>query len=451
MEEITAKQIDKYSYPVPRYTSYPTVPHWNSEHITQDIWHQSLRKNLDGNGSISIYIHLPFCEQLCTYCGCNKRITKNHAVEARYIDALLKEFKSYLKVLPFKPTLDELHIGGGTPTFFTPESLESLLKPILQALTITPQTAMSFEAHPHFTTKAHLKCLYNMGFRRLSLGVQDISPIILKAINRTQNSAEVMDLTESARQIGYNSIGYDLIYGLPFQTIREIDNTLQFVASQRPDRIAYYSYAHVPWKSKSQRAYSLDDLLTGYDKYRLKSHLDRSLKFYGYKAVGMDHYGLDTDELVIAQSSRKLHRNFMGYTDKKPNLLIGLGCSAISESQDLYVQNEKNVEAYETRVHADGSAIVKGHCLTEEERKMKKHITELFCLGQTFWSIEDIENKSVDLKNPQLVSFEEEGLIYITKNGIRLKGNGMFFIRNICAALDTKFQKSPKAQFSQSI
>ena len=239
---------DKYNVPVPRYTSYPAVPNWQQDPPHTDNWFLSINDSLKEDNQISLYIHLPFCEQLCTYCACNKRITKNHKVESPYIETVLQEWSYYLSRFEYKPVIKEIHLGGGTPTFFSPNELSKLISGLTQNVQIAENASFAFEAHPNSTSLEHLETLFSLGFNRLSIGVQDISPMILKAINRNQTKEEVIQVTHQAREIGYKSINYDIIYGLPFQNETHIRETIDFVKEMRPDRLAFYAYAHVPWK-----------------------------------------------------------------------------------------------------------------------------------------------------------------------------------------------------------
>ena len=325
--------LRKYDVPVPRYTSYPTVPDWNTEVFQIEDYRERLLQAFASykEDGLSLYIHLPFCESLCTYCGCNTRITVNHAVEKPYIEGLLKEWSMYLHILPDRPILKELHLGGGTPTFFSPEHLKLLLEALLKTVVLHPDFEFSFEGHPANTTYAHLKVLRELGFSRVSFGIQDFDPRVQLAINRLQSFEQVCDVTRWSRELGYGSVNFDLIYGLPFQTRKSIEHTIEKVAELMPDRIAFYSYAHVPWKRPGQRAYSEKDLPSAYEKQQLNQFGHRQLLALGYELVGMDHFALPEDELLKAMKNGRLHRNFMGYTTNPGKLLMGLGVSSISD------------------------------------------------------------------------------------------------------------------------
>jgi oxygen-independent coproporphyrinogen-3 oxidase len=439
---IESTLITKYNKAVPRYTSYPTVPHWQDEIPTESQWLSAIKNAYNEAPGISLYIHLPFCEALCTYCGCNKRITKNHNVEEPYIDTVIKEWSIYRAQFEEPPMIKEIHLGGGTPTFFEPKQLERLLTAILADCEVAEEHEFSFEAHPNSTSYGHLKCLYDLSFRRISIGVQDVSPNILKAINREQTSDEVRGLTKWSRAIGYTSINYDIIYGLPFQKPVNIMDTAAFIAETKPDRIAFYSYAHVPWKSASQRAFTLDDVPSGIyksDLYDLGRYL---LESEGYEAIGMDHFCLPNEGLNRAYQKGEMHRNFMGYTANYTKCSIALGASSISDSWDVYVQNEKNIEKYQEIINSGKLPITKGHVLTDSETTMRKHILNLMCKDSTTW---DLISKDAIAITPFLSNLDElvaDDLVRYKNNQIKVTEKGKYFIRNICAALDPIFQNT---------
>jgi oxygen-independent coproporphyrinogen-3 oxidase len=265
--------INKYNIAGPRYTSYPTVPYWEEATFSYSNWIKTTQKSFDqsnSNEGISIYIHLPFCESMCTFCGCHKRITKNHDLEHPYIEAVLKEWQLYTNLFNEKPNIKELHLGGGTPTFFSEQNLEQLVNGIFSFAKKSENCEMSFEGHPNNTTKEHLATLFNLGFRRVSFGVQDYSDKVQKAINRIQPFANVAKVTYWAKEIGYTSVSHDIIYGLPFQTIENVIDTIEKTKSLSPDRLAFYSYAHVPWiKGNGQRGFNDKDVPKDEEKRKL--------------------------------------------------------------------------------------------------------------------------------------------------------------------------------------
>ncbi|MBD1384371.1 oxygen-independent coproporphyrinogen III oxidase [Mucilaginibacter rigui] len=433
--------IDKYNVAAPRYTSYPTVPYWDKDVFDKKAWEQSVKFSFDetntANG-ISLYVHLPFCESLCTYCGCNTRITKNHTVEQPYIKAVLLEWAMYRKVFKATPVIRELHLGGGTPTFFSPEHLKALVDGILSGSEIHPEAEFSFEAHPGNTTEEHLKVLYQLGFRRLSLGIQDFDPHVQFIINRIQSFEQVKTVTEQARAIGYTSINFDLIYGLPRQTITGLHDTITLVSQLMPDRIAFYSYAHVPWIKPGQRRFTEKDLPDANNKralYELGRLLFTNL---GYHEIGMDHFALPTDSLYNAGCEGKLHRNFMGYTHQYTQLMVGLGVSSISDTWYAFAQNVKNVEEYTALVNAGELPVFKGHFLTPDDLIIRKHILNIMCRGNTSW------NHHLQPCIPLLEGLErmeaiaDDGLVELDSHSLTVTPLGKRFLRNVCMALDAR-------------
>lgn len=448
--------IRKYNVPAPRYTSYPTVPYWDTSVLSPTKWQQIVRRAFEETNEekgISLYIHLPFCESLCTYCGCNKRITKNHKVEDPYIEAVLEEWRMYRDILGKKPILRELHLGGGTPTFFSPENLKWLVTTILKDVTIHPVHDFSFEGHPNNTTPEHLQVLYDQGFRRVSFGVQDLDMKVQLAINRIQPFKNVKHVTEAARAIGYNSINFDLIYGLPFQSLKGVGETIDKVGELMPDRIAFYSYAHVPWLKTGQRGYADEDLPDNEEKRQLYELGKDKLTALGYEDIGMDHFSLPEDTLYKAAKHGTLHRNFMGYTVCNTELLIGLGTSAISDAKYGYAQNAKVVEAYKEKVLEGRLPVFKGHEMTEEDLMLRRSILTLLC--QNALSIDTKLSKILaEGGKQQLAVMQEEGLIEASGNILSVTALGRAFIRNIAMVLDMRLQRAKPSDapvFSKAI
>jgi oxygen-independent coproporphyrinogen-3 oxidase len=445
-----ANLLEKYNIAAPRYTSYPTVPYWQTEKPQTSFWIENVQNTFAKNPEISLYIHLPFCENLCTYCGCNKRITKNHKVETPYMNAVLKEWQMYLDVLPSKPILKEIHLGGGTPTFFQAENLKILLGQIIDSAIVPENHEFGLEVHPNTTSVYQLQVLRELGFDRVSIGVQDFDEEILKTIHRFQTTEQVRNLTIAAREMGYKSINYDLIFGLPKQKLHHILDTMNYLQELKPDRIAFYSYAHVPWKSKSQRGYSEADLPTGKEKRELYEVGKAELKKLGYVEIGMDHFALKSDALYNAFEAQTMHRNFMGYTSLHTNLLIGLGTSAISDAWTAFAQNEKTVEAYQNRVEAGEIPFFRGHLLTEEDAIIRNHILDLMCHFNTTWSEPNSILADAIIRLSPMV---EDNLVEVTTNSIRVTKLGEPFVRNVCMALDARLWRKipPLKLFSQVV
>ncbi len=447
---------DKYNVPGPRYTSYPTVPYWDVDSFSTKKWKVSVTESYEASKEqgISIYIHLPFCESMCTFCGCHKRITKRHELEAPYVKAVLKEWSLYRELLGTKPLIKELHLGGGTPTFFSPENLTRLIKGIFLLADHAPDAELSFEGHPNNTTRAHLQALYDLGFRRVCFGVQDYNHKVQRAIHRIQPFEKVKYVTETAREIGYTSVGHDIIYGLPFQSIDDVKNTLVRTNDLRPDRIAFYSYAHVPWrKGNGQRGYRDEDLPNAEEKKLQYETGKQWLSAMGYKDIGMDHFAVGSDSLYQAAKKGTLHRNFMGYTPSKTQLMIGLGVSSISDSWHAFAQNVKGIEEYQHLVAYDIIPVYRGHFLNNEDELVRKHILNLMCQFETSW--ESGQTQHLDFQHiiEQLSELEADGLVQTTSNSIKVTEKGRPFIRNISMAFDLKLhRKQPETKlFSMTV
>lgn len=447
--------IKKYNVAGPRYTSYPTVPYWDTTAPTIDQWTESVKRSFNETNTtdgISIYIHLPFCESLCTYCGCNTRITVNHAVESPYMNALLKEWKMYLSVFNETPRIKEIHLGGGTPTFFSPENLKKLISGILENASVCDDAEFSFEAHPNNTTEEHLKALYEVGFRRLSLGIQDFDPKVQEIVNRIQPFEKVEKVVTAARSIGYVSINFDLIYGLPLQTRKSVIDTINKVNLLRPDRIAFYSYAHVPWVKPGQRKFTEADLPIDEEKRALYEIGKEKFSENGYVEIGMDHFSLKSDTLYKAAEQGKLHRNFMGYTHSYTQLMIGLGVSSISDTWYAYAQNVKKVEEYYELIDNNQLPVFKGHLLNEEDLIIRKHILNIMCKFETSWEQKEQQCEAVYNAIEKLGEMENDGLIELTPYHLKVKKAARPFVRNICMAFDARLWRNiPQSQIFSSI
>ncbi len=434
--------IRKYNIPGPRYTSYPTVPYWEEDRFAVDPWKQTVIRSFEESNDregISIYIHLPFCEKLCTFCACHKRITKLHSVELPYIDAVLTEWKRYLEIFGKRPRIRELHLGGGTPTFFSPENLRRLLEGIFDTADIAPHPEFSFEGHPNNTTSGHLETLYDLQFRRVSFGVQDYDPKVQQTINRIQPFERVKEVTQAAREIGYESVSHDLIFGLPFQTWDSMSRTIEKTIELKPDRIAFYSYAHVPWiKGVGQRGFDENDLPTPEVKRALYENGRNLLEALGYVEIGMDHFSLPTDSLYRSMQQKTIHRNFMGYSSSSTQLMIGLGMSAISDSWYGFAQNDKSVESYIARVEKGEIPVFRGHLLSEEDLVVRRHILNLMCLLETGWEEEKMQLPEIPEILERLSEMEKDGLITLDHNRMRVTETGRIFVRNIAMAWDLR-------------
>jgi oxygen-independent coproporphyrinogen III oxidase len=430
--EISPELIARYDKPVPRYTSYPTVPAWKSDSLTLTAWKNSVRQAFVQSPDISLYIHLPFCEKLCTYCGCNKKITNNHGVEDPYIHAVLREWSYYLEILGSAPRIREIHLGGGTPTFFSPENLRLLIQSIRSTAQRDVPAEYSVEVHPVVTTEAHLQALAELGFTRLSAGIQDFDPEVQRLINRIQSPEQTAHVIQTARQLGFSAVNVDIIYGLPRQTQESIRMTLSEVLKMRPERIAFYSYAHVPWKSPGQRLYDERDLPVGLEKRQLYELGRTILLEAGYQDIGMDHFALPQDPLLLAAEAGELHRNFMGYTTAPEGLLIGLGASAISDSGTAFFQNEKDIKKYQQITEEGRLPYLVGHLLSHEDTRVRRQIQDLMCQGYSADALIGLDTNRLQ----GLKQMETEGILTLSETGIQLTETGKPFLRNVCSWID---------------
>lgn len=450
--------LKKYDVPGPRYTSYPTVLYWD-RNPTAEEWVASLASGLDETESLgegaAIYIHVPFCRSLCTYCGCNSRITQNRSVGLLYVRTVLKEWKLYLQLLGRERAvpLSEMHFGGGTPTFLAPSELDELVSGILSKVERTADAEFSIESDPRVTTREHLQTLARLDFKRLSLGIQDFDTRVQQAVNRIQTEEQVRAVTEEARRAGFTSINYDLIYGLPFQTRASVEQTIEVVRRHKPDRIAFYAYAHVPWFKPGQRHFTEDDLPRGDEKRALYELGRAMLEEAGYCEIGMDHFALRTDSLYEAALGGKLHRNFMGYTSRHVAPLFGLGVSSIGDSWTAFAQNEKVVEKYTARVEAGELPIFRGHVLDAEDLRLRRHILNLMTRFETDWTEPEAYVPYLDSVAAKLIEPRLDGLARISANRCRITPDGKAFLRNICMAFDARLARKTdnSHQFSRTV
>lgn len=436
---------EKYSNPGPRYTSYPTIPSWSADGVTQDQWKEAMVKGFnDSNDTtgISLYIHIPYCENYCYFCGCNAHRTQDHSFEDPYVDALLKEWQMYLDVFPGKLNVKEMHIGGGTPTFLSPENLVRLIESMYKDVNRLDDYMFSFETNPRSTTREHLEALYSVGFRRMSFGIQDFDPIVQEEINRPQSFELVKEKVDIAREIGFTSINFDLVYGLPKQTLATITDTIDKVMQLRPDRLAFYAYGHNPHMYEGQRRFKEEDLPVGAVKQELYDKGRAMLESIGYHEIGMDHFALEGDTLYEAAKSRTLHRNFMGYTENTTQMMLALGASSISDTWYAFAQNERSDKKYIEAINEGRFPILRGHLLTDEDLVLRRHILNLMCRQETSWADPKLYTEELDVAKFRLEDMQNDGIVELFDNGVRVTEEGIPFLRNICMAFDARLWRS---------
>jgi oxygen-independent coproporphyrinogen-3 oxidase len=441
----------KYDVPAPRYTSYPTVPFWTNSPTT-DQWIDQLNQAfVDEAATCSLYFHLPFCESLCTFCACNTVITRDHGREEGYVELLSTEWNLYLDRVPAlrERALLGVHLGGGTPTFFAAENLERILKPILTSTRIENERfEASVEVHPGHTTRAQLLSLRNLGFTRISIGVQDFDPEVQRLVNRHQPYEVTKSITDIARELGYTSVNYDLIYGLPRQNPDGFRQTVAKTIELRPDRIALYSFARVPWIKPAQRSYKDEDIPVAGEKRALYEIAREMLSQAGYVEIGMDHFALPHDGMAEAQRKHTLHRNFQGYTETRTTVLLGLGVSAISETPGCFHQNEKAFPVYERRVHSGEIPTLRGHLLNEEDKKLREQILQFMTRFEVGLLAEQSEDAKLFLR-PMI----DDGLVEVRNGKLALTERGTPFLRNACMFFDRRLRRQEERpqMFSQAM
>jgi len=437
--QISDAILEKYNRPGPRYTSYPTAPVWTDNFGPDDFEEYCARAETQGT-PLSLYMHLPFCESLCLFCACNVSIQKDKSVRVPYLAALKREIGHMAGLASKKRAVIQFHWGGGTPTYFSPEQLEDLFAYTRERFSISGGAEIGVEVDPRVTSRAHLETLAKLGFNRLSMGIQDFRPEVQKAVHRLQPYEMTRDLILAARQLGFQSINVDVIYGLPYQTAATFRETIAQVLTLEPDRVAMFSYAHVPWLKKQQGSFAVH-LPQGREKFDIfRAGLEGFLGA-GYVYIGMDHFARLGDELAVAQRERTLHRNFQGYTTKAGADLYGMGVSAISSIGDAYAQNVREVPAYQAAVETRGLAVMRGYRLSADDRVRRAVISRLLC--HTVILKSEIEREfSIPFDEYFRAELERlrqacaDGLVTLGSDEIRVTPLGRIFIRNVAMAFD---------------
>ena len=451
-EQIDFKKLSKFSRHAPRYTSYPTAVEF------KDLIPEDIIPFLKGNKPLSLYFHLPFCKSACYFCGCNVVYTSKADKRKKYIDYLKKELNIWSKYLDTNRLVRQLHFGGGTPTFFTPEELEEIYELIYSYFKNFEEDAeISVEIDPRFFSKKHMDVMKKYGVNRISFGVQDFNEATQKAVNRIQPFDVTKKAVDIAREAGINSINIDLIYGLPYQSLETFKNTLNLVKELDPDRLAVFNYAHVPWMKKGMRKIDETTLPNPEEKLKIFKYVIDFFENNGYKMVGMDHFAKPDDELFRAIEKGELHRNFQGYTTKGGADLIGIGLTSISEVDDAYFQNYKDLKSYEKAIDEGKLPTFRGVILNEEDKIRKYIIMEM--MANFSFDIKRFEEKfNINFKEKfanelkELQEFVDEGLVEITDDKIKVNKTGSLLIRNIVLPFDEYFKKMKNQKvFSKSI
>ena len=433
--------IQRYNRPGPRYTSYPTAVEFLP--VTDDHHEQQAFAQRDNSKPLSLYIHIPFCAHVCYYCGCNKIVTKRREQAAPYLEILKQEILAKKALLGNNRRVEQLHFGGGTPTFLSDEQLQELISFLQQHFDFSQDNSAdySIEIDPRELRPNTLSMLRQLGFNRISFGVQDLEEKVQVAVNRVQPESMIRAVMKEARELGYRSINMDLIYGLPHQTLESFDRTLDTIIELSPDRLSVFNYAHLPERFKPQRRINGDDLPSAQEKLAILGHCIEKLSGADYHYVGMDHFAKPDDELAIAQANGKLHRNFQGYTTHGDCDLIGFGVSSISQIGDYYLQNQVTVDAYEHAIAAGQLPTLKYRHIDQDDKIRREVIAELLChLNIQFAELDqkyainsrDYLSASIDELKPMLA----DELVMVDDVEIRISDRGRLVVRNACMAFD---------------
>lgn len=448
---VSAQLLEKYNQPGPRYTSYPTAPEWD-DHFGAAQLREAFR---EANAKpcpapLSLYFHIPFCESLCLYCGCNVVINKRHEVASPYLNQLKREIDMVSAEVDRTRKVEQLHWGGGTPTYLSPEQIEDLYGYIEKRFSLSPGAEVSIEVDPRVTTEEHCRALRRSGFNRISMGIQDFDPVVQKTIHRVQPFEDVRRLYDYCREIGFESINVDLIYGLPHQTAESFNDTVDKIITMNPDRIALFSYAHVPWMKKQQGSFARF-LPEGFEKFRIFTSAIRKLTDFGYRYIGLDHFARPDDEICRAQDNRTLHRNFQGYTTKAGCDLYAMGVSSISALEDAYAQNRRDLPGYYESIDAGQLPTMRGACVSNEDKLRRSVINKILCHTvvvkseiERDFGIDFDQHFGIELN--RLRDLERDNLVRLDSDRVEVAPLGRIFIRNIAMAFDAYLNKPETAR-----
>jgi oxygen-independent coproporphyrinogen-3 oxidase len=456
MPGVSTETLKKYDVSGPRYTSYPTADRF-VEAFTQDAYMLALeqRRAIAATQPLSIYVHIPFCESLCFFCACNKIVTKHHERSAEYLRYLNREIDLHIEHLGAGQTISQLHLGGGSPTFFSDEELAELMSMLKRNFVFAPGGEYSIEVDPRTVNEQRLKHLADLGFNRLSFGVQDFDPEVQKAVHRIQPAEQVFSLVEAARRYQFESVNVDLIYGLPMQTPESFKRTLAQVVELRPNRIALYGYAHLPERFKPQRRISEYELPAAADKITMLGSALKAFIDAGYVYVGMDHFALPDDDLAIAKRQGRLHRNFQGYSTQPDCDLISLGVSAIGRVGATYSQNAKTIEEYYDHLNHGRFPVVRGLALSRDDIVRRAVIMAIMCQGALEYEAIELAYM-LDFKSyfademAALKALEKTDMLVLEEDGLQVTDTGWFFVRAVAMVFDKHLQTDRnRARFSK--
>lgn len=455
--DVPHELLSRYDQPGPRYTSYPTAPVWSSEFGPEDHRDSLVRANEQDGAGMSLYVHLPFCRSMCFYCGCSVIISRDPKSGDRYVEEVLKEAALARTILSANRPVVQHHWGGGTPTFLQPEQIERLFRGLLSIYPHTDDAEISIEVDPRVTTVRQLEVLRECGFNRISMGVQDFDAEVQEAINRIQPYELTRDLVVASRELGFASVNLDMVYGLPHQTPKKFATSIEQVLSLRPDRLACYGYAHVPWLKKHQEVISVEDLPRGADKLDLYLLSLNAFQDAGYEAIGMDHFALPEDGLVKAANAGQLHRNFMGYATHKAEDMLSFGVTSISEIAGAFAQNVKQLNQYREHLNAGLLPVERGMRRSSEDEQRRAIILDLMCRFRLDYADHGgaesfCERYQTALQ--ALAPFEQDGLIELDAKGIRVTPLGRLFVRNVAMPFDAyleQLRSAKKPMFSRTV
>jgi oxygen-independent coproporphyrinogen-3 oxidase len=452
----TPELVAKYNIPGPRYTSYPTAVQF-SENTPRDALLADATADFARAAEISLYVHIPFCETLCWYCACNTDTTSDHARSAAYLETLRRETALWRARTPRFPRIGQLHFGGGTPTFLNPDEIDHLGSTLHDAFDFAPDAEISVEIDPRRLTREHIAAYRRLGANRASFGVQDFDPGAQRAINRIQTLEMTAAALDWVRHAGYQSVNFDLIYGLPGQTEETFAHTLDAVVRLAPDRVAVFGYAHVPWIRPAQKIFERAGTLpTPSLRLALLDMAVRHLAAAGYEYVGMDHFALPDDELAAARREKRLQRNFQGYSTKAGLSILGLGATAISQTPDAFRQNEKTTAQWKARVDAGDLPLAKGVLLSDEDKRRREIIMRIMCdLELDYAALQAKLGVDIPVRYAaelaRLAPLVDDGLVALEPARLRVTAAGRFFLRNIAMAFDEYLPTGTAPRHSKTV